>query len=43
MVHPAIGYTDPIHLAPAVTGAMCFAAGLAFTRRTMFSREGTKG
>ena len=37
LVHPTIGYTDPIHLAPAVAGAMCFAMGLALTRRTMFS------
>ncbi len=37
LVHPAIGYNDPIHLAPAVAGAMCFAGGLVLTRRTMFS------
>ncbi|MDA1229672.1 MAG: hypothetical protein O2856_02770 [Planctomycetota bacterium] len=42
LVHPAIGYTDPIHLAPAVAGATCFAAGLFFTRRTMFSRDGNQ-
>ncbi len=34
-VHPAIGYTDPLHLAPAVTGAILFIAGLACTRKSM--------
>jgi hypothetical protein len=34
-VHPAIGYTDPLHLAPAVTGAILFIAGLAGTRKSM--------
>lgn len=42
MVHPAIGYTDPIHLAPAVAGATAFAVGLAITRRTMFVRDGNR-
>ena len=28
-VHAAIGYTDPFHLAPAVSGAVLFVAGLA--------------
>lgn len=28
-VHPAIGYTDPVHLAPAVGGASLFFLGLA--------------
>jgi len=42
MVHPAIGYTDTIHLAPAVAGAMFFAVGLAFTQRAMFAGAGTK-
>lgn len=27
-VHPAIGYNDPLHLAPALVGASLFAAGL---------------
>jgi hypothetical protein len=31
-VHPAIGYTDPLHLAPAVGGAGLFAAGWWLTR-----------
>ncbi len=31
-VHPLIGYTEPIHLAPAVAGALLFFAGLALTR-----------
>jgi hypothetical protein len=33
MVHPAIGYTDPIHLAPAVTGAALFLTGLMLMRK----------
>ncbi len=33
-VHFAIGYTDPLHLAPAVTGAALYAAGLALTYPT---------
>jgi hypothetical protein len=32
-VHPAIGYNDPVHLAPAVAGAVLYAAGLALTYR----------
>jgi len=35
-VHPVIGYTDAIHLAPAVTGAVLFFAGLALTRPLMY-------
>jgi hypothetical protein len=31
-VHPAIGYTDPLHLAPAVGGAAMFVAGWWLTR-----------
>jgi hypothetical protein len=34
-VHFAIGYTDPVHLAPAVAGAALFAVGLALTYRPM--------
>lgn len=34
-VHPAIGYTDLLHLAPAVLGAVLFMVGLILTRRTM--------
>ena len=30
-VHFAIGYTDPLHLAPAVAGAALYATGLALT------------
>jgi hypothetical protein len=29
-VHPAVGYNDAVHLAPAVLGGMGFALGLAF-------------
>jgi hypothetical protein len=39
-VHPAIGYVDPIHLAPAVTGGVLFIAGLVCTRNSMLGREG---
>lgn len=42
MVHPAIGSTDTIHLAPAVAGELFFAVGLAFTHRAMFARAGAK-
>ncbi len=35
LVHPAIGYTDPIHVAPAVTGAVLFVVGLILVRRSM--------
>ena len=31
-VHPAVGYTSPVHLAPAVAGAAAFAAALWLTR-----------
>jgi len=34
-VHPAIGYVDPFHLAPAVTGATLFFIGLACSARSM--------
>jgi hypothetical protein len=33
--HPAVGYTDPAHLAPAVSGAALYLAGLALTCRPM--------
>ncbi|MEZ6127592.1 MAG: hypothetical protein R3C59_02855 [Planctomycetaceae bacterium] len=39
LVHPAIGYTDVIHLSPAVGGAMLFTAGLAMTRRQMLADD----
>ena len=34
-VHPAIGYTDPVHLAPAVVGALLYLAGLVLSYRPM--------
>ena len=34
-VHPVIGYTDPIHLAPAVAGAVVYAVGMILTCRRM--------
>lgn len=43
-VHPLIGYTDPLHLAPAVIGAMLYFAGLAFTwpaRKTSGRNDGS--
>ena len=33
--HPAVGYTDPVHLAPAVCGAALYLAGLLLTFRPM--------
>ena len=33
--HPAVGYLDPVHLAPAVLGAIAFTAGLALSFRAM--------
>jgi hypothetical protein len=32
-VHPAVGYNDAIHLAPAVVGAFVYLTGLLFTFR----------
>lgn len=32
-VHPAIGYTDPVHLAPAYLGCLLFAATVILLRR----------
>jgi hypothetical protein len=34
-VHPVIGYTEPMHLAPAVIGALLFFLGLALTRASL--------
>ena len=31
-VHPAVGYNNPVHLAPACLAAVAFAVGLALTR-----------
>jgi len=41
-VHPAIGYTDPIHLSPAVGGVILFCTGLYLTRDRLFSTEGVR-
>jgi hypothetical protein len=38
-VHPLIGYLDFIHLAPAVAGAVVFAAGLMLTYDPMLKAE----
>jgi hypothetical protein len=37
LVHPIIGYTEPIHLAPAVIGATLFFIGLALTYSSMMT------
>jgi hypothetical protein len=34
-VHPAVGYNDVVHLAPAICGALMFVAGLVLTFRPM--------
>ena len=34
-IHPIIGYDDPVHLAPAVFGAVLYLAGLVLTYRHM--------
>ena len=34
-VHPAVGYNDPFHLAPAVVGAVAYGAGLWLTYRPL--------
>jgi hypothetical protein len=34
-VHPAVGYADPVHLAPAVVGAVLYFLGLLLTYRPM--------
>jgi hypothetical protein len=36
-IHPIIGYTDPIHLAPAVFGGASFLAGLVLAYPAMHS------
>jgi hypothetical protein len=38
-IHPVIGYTDVIHLAPAVLGAGLFGSGLALTYPTSYRRQ----
>ena len=37
-VHPAVGYNNPVHLAPAVAGATAFAVGLWLTRPARAAR-----
>jgi hypothetical protein len=39
-VHPAVGYTDPVHLAPAVLGAVAYAAGLILSYGSMVRGRG---
>jgi len=33
-VHPAVGYTDWLHLAPAIVGGVLFALGLVLAAPT---------
>jgi len=40
LVHPAIGYTDVIHLSPAVVGATLFFVGLFLTRPQVCASDG---
>lgn len=40
-IHPMIGYTDLLHLAPAILGAAIFVAGLILTYRGMHPQLGT--
>ncbi|MBX3440817.1 MAG: hypothetical protein KF774_00320 [Planctomyces sp.] len=34
-IHPAVGYNDAVHLAPAVLGSVLFVAGVVLSRRGM--------
>ncbi|SRR5579875_167027 len=38
-VHPAVGYNDAVHLAPAVIGALVYLAGLLLTFRSYVRAE----
>jgi hypothetical protein len=42
-VHLAVGYVDPVHLAPAVCGAVLYLAGLVLTYRPMVRGEKAGG
>lgn len=42
-VHPAIGYTDPLHLAPAVLGSIGYFLGLELCRRGVRSLPESAG
>ena len=39
-VHPAVGYNDLVHLAPAVCGAVLFLVGMILTRKPMAMQGG---
>ena len=39
-IHPLVGYTNLMHLAPAMLGAVIFIAGLVLTYPSMHSRSG---
>ena len=38
-VHPAVGYNDIIHLAPAIAGSLMFVAGLALSWKPMMENK----
>ena len=38
-IHPVIGYTDPVHLGPAVLGGASFLAGLVLSYPAMHSAQ----
>lgn len=38
-VHPAVGYNDLVHLAPALAGALIFLVGLALSYKPMHAEE----
>jgi hypothetical protein len=42
-IHPLIGYTDPVHLAPAVAGAVIFITGLVLTFKPMVKAKNLVG
>ena len=42
-IHPAVGYNDAVHLAPAVCGAALYLAGLALTYRPMVRGKQPRG
>jgi hypothetical protein len=42
-VHPLIGYTDPLHLAPAILGVCVFGVGLALAYGPMIGRPSENG
>jgi len=39
-IHPLVGYNNPVHLAPACIGALCFTIGMAMTFPTKAATQG---